>query len=518
MTENYLLGIDLGTTNVKGLILNESGTIIASASRSYPLILPGEGMAEQDADIWWNHTQEVISELTKAAGTEIVRRLRGIAVSSQTVTMLPVDKQGVPLRNAIIWMDGRSGEELQCIIDTIGLEQYIIIIGARPDTAFLPNKILWFAKHQPELFRKTDKILQASSYINYKLTGKMTMDMDQASRTQCLDINTLRWSDTIAKVIGADLEALFPEPQAVHEIIGSVTAEAAAKTGLISGIPVTAGASDAMASIYAMGLSEPGTAGESSGTSSLVFAGHQKPSAPHLPLVTKPCSIPGMPYIFDAPISTSGAAIKWYLDTMGKAEQDYAREHQQDIYTYLNELALEAKAGSNGLLFFPYLMGERAPLWNSHAKGMFIGLSLTTSRQELARSVFEGTAFALRHVIDTIRENGAAVDCLRITGGGAKSRTWSKIKASVLHVPVHILDEKASDVAFGDALLAGQATGVFPDLVKTGRQLIQVKEIIEPEPSWKGIYQQIYPFYLDMYRHLDEDLKNFQNIIKSDSF
>ena len=512
ISENYLLGMDLGTTNVKAINMDENGNVIASASRANDLIIPDSNSAEQDANIWWQNVVEILREITNKAGNKLVQKIKGISVSSQTVTMLPVDKNGTPLRNAIIWMDMRSKAQLQYIIDQIGFDRYVSMIGGQPDTGFLPNKILWFKENEPELFSKTHKILQVSSYINYKLTGKMTMDIDQAGKSQCLDISTLQWSDEIGQVIGVDLNQLLPKPQAITDIIGTVSEEAARITGLVSGIPVVAGASDAIASMYAIGLSQIGDAGESSGTSSLVFAGSRAQTPPALPLVAKPCTIGDIPYIFDAPISSSGASLKWYLDTLGQPEIDYAHANNVNIFEHLNQLALQAEPGSNGLIFFPYLSGERAPLWNNYAKGMLIGLSKNTHREEIIRAVFEGTAFALRHVIETITSAGGEASSLRITGGGAKSRTWSLIKASVLRMPVYILDEKSGDVPFGDALIAGNGVGVFSDLSETMSNLIHIKEVIEPVEEWADMYDKIYPFYLSMYKHLDTDLKHFSEI------
>ena len=268
-----------------------------------------------------------------------------------------------------------------------------------------------------------------------------------------------------------------------------------------------------MASMYATGLSCLGEAGESSGTTSLVFVGSAVKSAPDVPVVTKPCTIEGMPYIFDAPINTSGAAVKWYIDTFGAAEQQIADERGVSVYDILNEEALGVPAGSNGVMFFPYLLGERAPLWNSHARGMFIGMSLDTTREEMVRAVFEGTAFALRHVMETVKESGAQANCLRITGGGSKSRTWSMIKASMLRMPVYILDEGSGDVPFGDTLIVGNTVGVFPDLTNTIEKLIHVKEIIEPDEAWAEAYDKMYPFYLEMYQHLDKDLQKYKEIV-----
>ena len=503
--QNYLLGIDLGTTNVKAIILDDHGNVCASASQANHLLFPGTNMVEQDPAEWWKNTILILREITAAVGEDIVKRIRGICVSSQTVTMLPVDKNGCPLRNALIWMDSRSAGELAYIRESLGNEQFISIMGAQPDVAFLPNKLLWFKKNEPELFKKTYRVLQVSSYINYKLTGQMTMDIDQASRCQCLDIHTLQWSRDISRVIGIDLDSILPAPQLSTEIIGSVTKEAAALTGLMTGIPVVAGASDAMASMYATGLCQLGEAGESSGTTSLVFVGSSHKSASTLPIVTKPCPIPGMPYVFDAPINTSGASIKWYLDCLGQPEKAYAAAHQINVYDHLNQCALEVPAGSHGVMFFPYLLGERAPLWNSHARGMFVGMSLDSSRNDFIRAVFEGTAFALRHVMETIREAGPQPRALRITGGGAKSRTWSMIKASMLHMPVYIPDEKSGDVPFGDTLLVGHAVGVFPDMKESIEKIIWIKEVIEPVEAWEKVYDKMYPLYIDMYQQLDKD-------------
>lgn len=511
LAENYLIGMDLGTTNVKAILMDEHGTLIASASRENHLIFPGQNMVEQSADEWWDNASSIFREITSAAGPEIVSRVRGLSISSQTVTLLPVDREGNPLRGAMIWMDNRSAKEMHYISLTLGHDHMVEIIGGQPDVAFLPNKILWFKNNEPELFAKTYKILQASSYINLKLTGVFSCDMDQAARTQCLNIHTLKWDKEIADAVGVNFDVILPQPQQPTEIIGYVTDEAAKATGLISGIPVCAGASDAMTSMYATGLSKLGDASESSGTTSLVFVGSDVQSACDIPVVTKPCGIKGVPYVFDAPINTSGAALKWYLEALGEIDREKAAALGKNAYTYINEIAEEVSAGSNGVMFFPYLLGERAPLWNSHARGMFIGMSLDTKHEDFTRAVFEGTAFALRHVVETIKAAGGKVDSLRVTGGGAKSHTWSKIKASMLRVPVLILDERSGDVPFGDTLIAGQAVGVFPDLTKTIKELVTVKEVIEPVEEWADVYDKLYPFYIDLYEALDKDLLRLRN-------
>ena len=507
MADNYLLGMDCGTTNIKAIILGDDGVKVAEASSPSRFISPGPNMQEQDANDWWRQTVEIFQSLSQQAGRDVVKKLRGISISSHTVSMLPVDEFGTPLRNAMTYQDSRAGAEMDEIVGKIGFDRFVNIVGGLPAGSFLPWKILWFMNHEPELFRKTAHFVQASSYINFKLTGKITMDIDQAGRTQCLDMNTMKWSKEVGDVIGIDLEKYLPEPLPVDDIIGFVTEKAAAETGLVPGIPVLAGCSDAMASMYALGLSRLGEAGESSGTSSLVFVGSNTKSALDIPVVTRPCAIDGMPWIFDAPITTTGAALKWFIEKFAAEERAYCDENGLNIYDYLNKKALQTDPGSNGLFFFPYLMGERAPLWNDHAKGMFIGLDANTSREDLIRSVFEGTAYALRHVMETVKESGGKCHALRICGGGAKSRTWSMIKASMLHCPVYILNEKSGDVPVGDALIAGHKVGVFEDLTEAVESIVKVDEIIQPNEEWTKVYDKLYPYYVEMYKDLDAHLR-----------
>jgi xylulokinase len=270
-----------------------------------------------------------------------------------------------------------------------------------------------------------------------------------------------------------------------------------------------------MASMYATGLNRLGEAGESSGTTSLIFVGCDHATPTNLPLVTKPCPVSDMPYIFDAPITASGASLKWYLDQLGAPEKQYAEKNNINVFSHLNAVAEKVPAGSNGVLYFPYLMGERAPLWNSYAKGMLIGMSMDTTREDILRSVFEGTSYSIRHVIETIREAGGVANSLRITGGGAKSHTWSKIKASVLRMPVYILDERSGDVPFGDTLIAGYAVGVFTHLTDQINKMIRIREVIEPVEEWAKVYDERYPYFLEMYRHLDQDLYRYEKTLKA---
>ena len=508
----YLLGMDIGTTNIKAVLTTAEGERVASASRGNRLICPGRGMAEQDALQWWDSAVEIFRELGMKAGADGLAGIRAIAVSSQTVTLLPLDAQGVPLRNAVIWMDGRCGDELKELLAAVGRQRFVEIVGGQPDVAFLPAKLLWFKRHEPGLYARTACFVQANGYVNYRLTGRISLDLDQAARTQCMELSTLTWSDEIGRAAGVELGRLLPAPRQVTDVIGTVTEAAAAETGLPAGIPVAAGCCDALAAMYATGLCETGEAGESSGTTSLVFVGSEAPSAMDLPIVARPCTVKGVPYLFDAPVNTTGAAVRWYLDTLGQEEKRRAQETGEDVYALLNQMAKQAQPGSGGLIFLPYLRGERAPVWNPHAKGAFLGLSLNTQRRDMVRAIFEGTAYALRHVLETIEQAGAGTRLLRVAGGGAKSMTWAKIKASVLKMPVLLMDEQCGDVPLGDALIAGQAAGLFTDLSRQAKGLLRVRCVVEPEPAWSEVYDKLYPLYRSMYGHLEPDYEALSGI------
>lgn len=503
-----LLGIDLGTTNIKGIIISSDGTVLARASQPCTTYEPAPLCVEQKAEEWWTSCRSILQSLTSQAGPDAVSAIKGISISSHVISMLAVDEKGAPLRNALIYQDNRSAAEVDEIVNKVGKEKYVSLVASQPSVAFLPNKILWFKRNEPELFARTRCFLQASGYLNFKLTGVFNLDEDCAYRTQCFDVNTMEVSSEIAEAVGADLASLLPKPSKCTDIIGCVTKEAALETGLAEGTPVIAGASDAMASVYATGMSRLGEAGESSGTTSLVFAGAPSMSALDVPVVARPCNIKGMPYLYDAPIGASGASLKWFLGSIG-----FNKTVEGDPYKLLNDTALEAPAGSNKVIFFPYLVaGERAPLWNSHARGMFMGMTIQTKNSDIARSIFEGTGFALRHVMQCIKEAGGSAESLRVTGGGSKSRVWNMIKASMLHMPVYMLDENGGDVPFGDCLLAGSATGVFGDLTEAISGLINVTEQIDPVPEWEKVYDDMFPYYVEFYQKVDDTLHRFAEL------
>lgn len=503
----YLLGMDIGTTNQKAILTSLDGAIAATASRRNVTFTDGN-QAEQDAWLWWSNTLEILKEFERKLGTGALKRVRGICISGQTVSLLPVDAEGNPLRRAMIWMDSRSAPELEQILEKVGRQRYCAIAGGQPSPSFLPGKLLWYRNNEPALFEKTAKILQANGFVTAKLTGKFTIDQDQAGKSQCLDVTKGIWSREIGDAIGVDLFRLLPIPQSCESIAGFVTAEAAAQTGLTAGTPVCAGGSDAIAAICAMGLSELGQAGESVGTTSLVFAGASEPSPTTGGVVSHPFRPDSIPYLFDAPISASGGAVEWFLRNLAGEQLLRERDSGADVYERMAAMAAQSPPGSRGLLFLPYLRGERAPLWNSYARGMYVGLTLETGQAELIRALLEGCAFALRHVLEEMTVAGGKVESLRLTGGGAKNTEWAKIKASVLGLPVMIMEERAGDVPMGDVFMAARTLNI--PIAEENRP--RAAQCYLPDPEQKKLYDELYQLYRRIYQNLEAEQKQLENI------
>lgn len=512
----YLIGLDLGTTNAKGVLYDERGTAIAAAVQSYDTFHEGNKRAEQEAIDWWNATQKILLHITESVDEIVRNSICSICISSQTPTLLPLDIEGNPLRRAIIWMDGRADKELELILDELGRDRYMEITGMIPASSFLPPKLLWYKNHEPELFAKTNCFLQVNGYINYRLTGKLSMDLDQASLTQCLDVKSGSWSEEIEDAVGIKFSDYLPDPVSNTTVIGHVTKEASKVTGLPVGVIVSAGSSDAVAALYASGMTEMGEAVEVSGTSSLVFAGTNVLPEDAKKVSAQRCSLDQIPYVYNVPITATGASVKWYLSCFGNYEEMIFQQQGITVYDSLNQEAMSVSPGSKGLMFFPYLMGERAPLWNDYAKGMFIGLSMETKREDIIRSIFEGTAYALKSVIEEFNKNGTEIRALRVVGGGSLSETWLKIKAAILGIPILILDKKTMDVPFGDALIAGISSGVYADLTKTIKEIVKVERCIEPDPKWVKLYRDRYPYFKRFYTCLDQSLQDYDRLLQEE--
>lgn len=501
----YLIGIDIGTTNVKSVLFDEEGTKISESGKEYPLYLIRPGWAEQNPEDWWRAAVETISRVVRESGVD-KRKIAGLCVSSQAPTLIPIDKDGNVLRNGLIWMDRRSQPETDFLEREIGSVKVKSITGNRIDPYYLSSKILWFQKNEPELYKKTYKILQINGYINYRLTGSITTDIAHASLMGVFDIRRNHWSEELAALIGYDTE-LFPPVYQNDHIIGTVCESAAKLTGLSTSTAVVCGTVDGSAATLEAGAVDVGDAVEMTGTSTV------------LNICTDQWKDPGLLFemyhglkdilMLCGANSTTGACLKWFRDHLYHKEGCSTKE--ESSFDAMNRLAAKAIPGSDKLIFLPYMAGERSPIWDSYARGAFFGMTLKTGKEEMVRAILEGAAFGLRHNIEEARKVNASIKELRSVGGGSKSDIWLKIKASVLNMPI-VVPDISTGAPFGDAIICGTGLGIYQNPGRFAKEAAKIKKIIEPDAGWTVIYNELYEIYLSLYQNTKQDFYRLAGI------
>ena len=498
--EPLLLGIDAGTSSVKAVLLDLHGNLCSTGQAEYPLHHIRSGWVEQDPEDWWQATCKAIRE-TLAKVPHGAERVLGLAASSQAPTLLPLDRSGRPLRPAIIWMDRRAEAEAASLAELVGAEEVYRITGNRLDSFYVAARLLWLRNHEPEILKQTWKFAQVNGYLNYRLTGRLTVDPAHAVLMQMRHYSKPEWSEALCSACGVD-PAQFPEVVEGHRIQGEVTAGAAGATGLRAGTPVMAGTVDSPSAALEAGVTEPGIAVEMTGTSTVVIIPNDR-GLTEPALIAMRHALPGIHLLLGAMVS-SGGCLRWFRDQLGQAETQAAMEHGTDPFDLLTQQAAQVGPGSEGVIFLPYMMGERSPLWHANARGVFFGLSLATSKAALVRSILEGAAFALRHNVEVAASAGAEVREMRSVGGCSRSDVWNQIKADVLGMPV-LIPRTSVGSPFGAAILAGMGAGVFPDVRKSLVEMVHLDKRFEPNQANHEKYTRIYQVYRNIYDHLKGD-------------
>lgn len=498
--EPLLLGIDAGTSSVKALLMDLRGDLCAISTVEYPLHHLQSGWVEQNPEDWWQATCVAIRQSLEKVhqGAE---RVLGLAVSSQAPTLLPLDSTGCPLRPAMIWMDRRAEAETAHLSERLGADEIYRITGNRPDAFYMAPRLLWLHNHEPEILKQTWKFVQVNGYINYRLTGRLTVDPAHAVLMQMRNFATGEWSEKLCSACGVD-PAQFPEVVESHHIQGKVTAQAAEATGLKAGTLVMAGTVDSPAAALEAGVTEPGIAVEMTGTSTVVIIPNDR-GVTEPALIAMPHSLPGIHLLLGAMVS-SGGCLRWFRDQFGPTDSEAKAAGFGDAYDQLSQQASEVASGSGGLIFLPYMMGERSPIWHTNARGVFFGLSLATPRAAIVRAIMEGAAFALRHNVEVAASAGVEVREMRSVGGCSRSDPWNQIKADVLGMPV-LLPRTSVGSPFGAAILAGMGAGVFPDVKKSLQEMVQLSRRFNPNPANHEMYTQRYRVFRDIYEHLKTD-------------
>ncbi len=497
---DLLLGIDIGTTGAKAALYDRAGHLRGLGQAEYPTRHIRPGWVEQSPEDWWQAACAAIRQALAAPGVA-AERVAGLAVSAQAPALLPLDRTGRPLRPALIWMDRRAGAEAQELAARLGAGRIEQITGNRPDPFYVAAKLLWLRRHEPDIFAAAATFVQVNGYIIHRLTAALSLDPAHAGLLQLRDRRSGEWSAELCAACGVTPDR-FPPISAGHARIGAVTAAAAEATGLAAGTPVMAGTVDGAAAAVEAGAVEPGVAAEMTGTSTVLLMPHDG-SVLEPAFIAMPHAIPGVDMALGAMVA-SGAALRWYRDQFGQVETQAAAGLGLDAYDLLNLQAERAPAGSGGLIFLPYMMGERAPIWHTEARGVFFGLSLTTTRGQMIRAILEGAAYALRHNVEVARRAGLALREVRSVGGGARSAVWNQIKADVLGLPV-ALPETSVGAPFGDAVLAGMGLGWYPDPRAALAGLVRVRGRYEPDPARHARYGELYAIYRSVYEHVKGD-------------
>ena len=500
---DYLLGIDIGTSGTKTVLFDTRGNAVASATEEYPLYQPKNGWAEQDPADWWHACAATIRAVLEQSGAA-PGEVAGIGLSGQMHGLVMLDENGGVLGRSIIWCDGRTGKECEEIRERVGASRIIELTANPPLASFTASKILWVRKHEPELYRKCRHILLPKDYIRYRLTGVLATEVSDASGMNLMDLPNRRWSGEVLEKLEID-PSLLPELHESCEVTGAVTAGAASETGLTQGIPVVCGAGDNAAAAVGTGVVESGKAFTTIGTSGVVFAHADRLAIEPQGRVHTFCSaVPGKWTVMSCTLA-AGLSLKWLRDNFFAAEKETAEGMGVDPYQLMDRQAARVPIGANRLLFLPYLMGERSPLLDPNARGVFFGLSAIHTKYDMLRAVLEGVVYSQRQCLDVLRGMGVVSREMLACGGGGSSPLWRQMLADVYGCPVKTVVSKEGP-ALGAAILAGVGAGVFPGVVEGCRAVIRTNPEQRPDPEASARYEPYYRLYVKLYPALKDQL------------
>ena len=497
----YVLGVDLGTSGTKTVLFDKQGRAIASASREYPLDQPRNGWAEQDPECWWQAARETIRQVIGESGVAPAQ-IRGLGISGQMHGLVLLDENGQVLRKAILWCDGRTQQECDEITRIVGRERLIRITANPALTGFTAGKILWVRRHEPEIWKQVRHILLPKDYVRFRLTGEYGSEMSDASGTNLLDVPRRCWSGAMLDAL--DLDAtLLPPLMESSDAAGTVTSRAAEETGLQPGTVVAAGAGDNAAAAVGTGVVTAGKAFATIGTSGVVFAhADQVQIDPKGRVHTFCAAVPGAYTVMSCTLA-AGLSLKWFRDQFCQAECQTAAQMGEDPYTLMSQEAAQSPIGANRLVYLPYLMGERSPLLDADARGAFIGLSGIHTRRDLLRAVMEGVIYSMRQNLEVLRGMGIAPAEMRACGGGARSPFWRQMMADVFALPVRTV-KNTEGPALGAAILGGVAAGLYADIPSACAALIQENEPQLPDVQRHVDYEKYYDLYVSLYPALKD--------------
>ena len=492
-----ILVFDIGTTGVKSILFHETGKVMGTSTQKMKTTYPHVGWAEQDPYGMWQGVLRGIRQL-KDKGILNTTDIVGIGLSGHMNGMIPVDAQGEPVYNEIIHSDNRSEQYCSYILDRIPLDNFFAITGNRVDSHFTLPKIIWFKQHLPNLYKKTKHIIQSKDFIRSRLIGMHygVTDYSDASLTGALNFKKKTWAKDILCELGLDVN-IFPHVRASHELAGTVSADAARMTGLKEGIPVYIGGGDAACSTRGAGIVAPGKAQLYVGSSAWISVLEGKPLIDSKRRLQNFYDLGGYLCNVCGTVQSAGVVREWASEVLGFSDKTKI-DDVVSLYKFMDQQAKSSGIGARGIIFLPYLMGERTPYWDQNLQGAFVGLSLIHTRADMIRAIFEGVAYAIHSVLDVYKENSIFIEDLTLIGGGAESVFWCHIFCDVLHKPIHLIDSPRMATALGAAIAAGVGSGLFQNY-ESGAQIISLSHSIESNNEAHTQYKIQYEKFLRLY-------------------
>ncbi|HVF67053.1 MAG TPA: xylulokinase [Pyrinomonadaceae bacterium] len=490
------LGIDVGTGGSRALLIDEGGRVRASESVEHePFASPSAGWAEQDARDWWRASAQAVRALL-ASGVR-AEEVRAVGLTGQMHGSVLLDGRDEPLRPSLIWCDQRTDEQCRSLTEKIGARRLVELTCNPALTGFTLPKMLWVREHEPEVWGRVKTVLLPKDYVRLRLTGERATDVADASGTLLFDVANRRWSTEMLAAAGMD-ESILPPAHESPEVVGRVSTAGAEATGLRAGTPVVAGAGDQAAGAVGMGVVRPGAVSATIGTSGVVFAATDRPALDPAGRVHTFChAVPGRWHVMGV-TQGAGLSLRWFRDTFGSGVDD-----GRDPYERLSEEAASAPPGSGGVLWAPYLMGERTPHLDPNARAALVGLNASHARAHVVRAVLEGVAFSLRDSFEIFKEMNVPVEAIRLGGGGARSALWRQIQADVYARPVQLV-ETEEGAAYGAAILAGVGARAWATVDEACAATTRVRATVEPtaaetmETRYRA-FRKLYPALRALY-------------------
>ena len=496
---NYVITHDLGTTGNKATLYDREGHLVGASFQGYDTEYAHTGWAEQNPEDWWQAVCLSTRLLLSETGVS-KRDIACITFSGQMMGAVPLDKSARPLRNAIIWADQRALEQERWIGERLSFHEIYQITGHRLSSSYSLAKILWIREHEPAIYKATHKFVQAKDSIVARLTGSFATDQSDASSMNILDLNDGAWSGKILDAAELPVEKL-PEIRQSIDVVGEARASAADDIGVAAGTPVVIGGGDDSCAAAGAGVISEGAAYNYVGSSSWIAISSSKPIYdPQFRTFTFGHVIPNM-FMPTGTMQAAGASYQWTRDQLSLFEKETAERLGISPYELINLEVAQVAPGADGLFFLPYLMGERSPRWNPHARGAFVGLTIRHTRAHMYRAVLEGITMNLRVILDAFREQGSEINAMPLIGGGASGRIWNQIMADIYGIPVQRLAILEEATSMGAALVGGVGVGLYPDfsMIET---MNDVAATVMPDEQARATYDKMYPIFNQLYEAL----------------